>query len=53
MNLEHWIALLGVVLLVAGVAWIYPPAALILAGVILLIAYKGFTNGESNRRGGR
>lgn len=53
MKIEHWFALIGVLLLLAGVALIYMPAALIVAGVILLWAYQGLVNGESNKHGGR
>jgi hypothetical protein len=34
-------ALLGFALVVAGVAWIYPPAGLIVGGLLLLLAAHG------------
>lgn len=36
-DLHDIVALLGLISLAAGVWWIYPPAALILVGVILLV----------------
>jgi hypothetical protein len=36
LELVDWIAIVGLVCLVAGIAWIYKPAALIVLGLLLL-----------------
>ena len=44
------IGLLGFGLLVAGVAWIYPPAGLIVGGALLLRAYLNLEKGANARK---
>ncbi len=43
--MRYWLALaicgLGVLLVLGGVAWLYPPAALVIAGVFL-VAFGAF-----------
>ena len=44
------LGLAGLCLLIAGVAWIYPPAGLIVAGAILISAYQNIEKGNVNAR---
>ena len=44
------VGLLGFALLIGGVAWIYPPAGLIVAGALLLRAFVNLQKGTNARK---
>ena len=50
MKLHVVLGLAGICLILAGVAWIYPPAALIVAGAVLISAYQNIEKGNANAR---
>ena len=48
--MNHIVGLAGIALLIGGVAAIYWPAALIVAGLILVKAYRNLEKTDTNAR---
>jgi hypothetical protein len=46
-KLKHWMAIGGFCALVGGVAWVYPPAGLIVAGLVLIKAYLNMEKADA------